>query len=357
MKSSKSSSPPPAPAPPAVQSLTPEQVYAQTRESSRAALEQELEFRPEFREQDIQDILQLGAADAELQRTVGFDLERDSRALAEELEPESFSVFRKLASQLEGQLGQPLSPELESAYQEKFRAEEAAGGRLGGPLSSATIARNLIDVTEANRSRAQNASLSFLGRVPSSDPSGLAANRGVNMGGLVGPQLGAANGIFGAQAGIYGSQIGAYNAGLGYRQNSNAGRNQMLGSALGAAGQIGAAALPLMFCLPKDALIDTPWGPVPVKDIQVGEEVVGGTVIATIMRQRYDGHRFYDHKFTTGTVTMSAGHPSEDTLLELTVSDNKSKYTYDILTTEGWYKVNGVTLRSTIQSPEVAEKS
>ncbi len=106
---------------------------------------------------------------------------------------------------------------------------------------------------------------------------------------------------------------------------------------------------PFLFCLPEGTEIETEEGAKPVEKMRPGDQVKGGTVIATSMRLRRPGHKFYRHEFENGqSVVMSKGHPFYDELESLKVENHSSPYTYDILTDSGFYIVNGVKLGSTI---------
>jgi hypothetical protein len=174
---------------------------------TREALETELEFRPRFREQDIQDLLQLGKAVADLQRTEGFRLTREERALMEELEPETFAVQRELANRTLSRLQQPLTPQLEASFRERLRSEEALGGRLGSPVGSVNVAKSLAELEEAIFQSSANTALSFLGRSTLS-PATVTSPGAGDFGRFVSPSLGFGASTFATQAGIFGNQVG-----------------------------------------------------------------------------------------------------------------------------------------------------
>jgi hypothetical protein len=186
----KQPAPPPPPPPPPPPGTT-----------AREALQAELEFRPAFREEDVRDILRFGEAAAQAQRQFGFPLLREERELLEELEPETFAVSRELGRHVLERLTTPLTPADEERFRERFRAEEAAGGRLGSPVGSATIARQLAELEEARRLAAADIALSFLGRVPTGPPS-VPVTRGTEFGQFVSPFLSQQASIFGTQAGF-----------------------------------------------------------------------------------------------------------------------------------------------------------
>jgi hypothetical protein len=105
-------------------------------------------------------------------------------------------------------------------------------------------------------------------------------------------------------------------------------------------------------CLPKGTIIETEDGGKKVEDITIGDEVRGGKVISTFRKMRTEGHRFFVHRFEDGKeVVMSNGHPFFERLTELPVPiEHDSAHTYDILTDEGYYYVNGVMLGSTLDA-------
>lgn len=134
----------------------------------------------------------------------------------------------------------------------------------------------------------------------------------------------------------------------------------LLQAALPAAGSaIGGMAMAGMLCLPKGTQIKTKEGFKNVEDVKVGDDVDGGTVMATFQRKRDEDHRFYLHKFADGSeVVMSKGHPFFDKLAEPPMpTEHDSPYTYDILTDDGYYYVNGVKLGSTLDARFVKHKS
>lgn len=131
----------------------------------------------------------------------------------------------------------------------------------------------------------------------------------------------------------------------------------LLGNAAGGIGAgVGMGLGALMLCLPKGSQIKTKDGHINVEDVKMGDEVVGGKVIATIQKKRDENHRFYLHKFKDGDVVMSKGHPYYDELKSMEIVAHDSPYTYDILTDEGFYYVNGVKLGSTLDSKFIFSK-
>jgi hypothetical protein len=106
-----------------------------------------------------------------------------------------------------------------------------------------------------------------------------------------------------------------------------------------------------MWCLPRGTKIELPNGATEeVENIKVGDKVNGGVVLAVVSRQRDSEHKFYNHKFKTGEVIMSNGHPYFDELVSISEVEHESPNTYDILTSEGFYFSNGVKLGSTIKN-------
>ena len=103
------------------------------------------------------------------------------------------------------------------------------------------------------------------------------------------------------------------------------------------------------FCLPKGTEIETESGTTKVQDIQIGDEVKGGKVIAKQQILRKSGHKFFKHNFKNGSVVMSKGHPYFDEIESMEEVENDSECTYDILTSKGFYFVNGIKLGSTIK--------
>lgn len=112
---------------------------------------------------------------------------------------------------------------------------------------------------------------------------------------------------------------------------------------------MGGAKIAGALCLPKGTQIQTEDGSMNVEDVKVGDKVIGGEVIKTHSQIRPATHVFFNHIFPTGNVIMSFGHPYYDELLNITKAVHDSEKTYDILTTDGYYMVNGVKLGSTIE--------
>jgi hypothetical protein len=102
-------------------------------------------------------------------------------------------------------------------------------------------------------------------------------------------------------------------------------------------------------CLPKGTQIEVEGGAMPVEELRLGDFVKGGEVIAIGSRKRHQGHSFYRHDFQNGSVIMSDGHPFFDELIKKEIVEHDSENTYDILTSEGHYFVNGVKLGSTLR--------
>ena len=138
---------------------------------------------------------------------------------------------------------------------------------------------------------------------------------------------------------LYGQNIGINNPQTG------GGKGDPFSSMLGAAG----AAAGAVACLPEGTPIDLEGaGTIPVDVLVPGMKVKGGTVLQTSKSLRPEGHKFYIHKFDSGNVTMSMGHPFFDQLKWREPSDIESQFTHDIRTSEGFYYVNGVKLGSTL---------
>lgn len=133
-------------------------------------------------------------------------------------------------------------------------------------------------------------------------------------------------------------------AGQAARDKSKDRSSAMFGDLLGAGAKVGAAAL----CLPKGTQIELDNGTKNVEDIQLGDHVKGGKVIAIGSRLRPANHQFFEHIFVNGSVVMSNGHPYHDSLVSMRVAEHDSMTTHDILTNSGYYFVNGIRLGSTL---------
>lgn len=132
----------------------------------------------------------------------------------------------------------------------------------------------------------------------------------------------------------------------------------LLGNAAGGIGAgVGMGLGALMLCLPKGTPIKTKDGHINVEDVKIGDEVVGGKVIATVQKKRDADHRFYLHKFEGKEVVMSKGHPYFEELKSMEIVAHDSPYTYDIMTDSGYYYVNEIRLGSTLDPNFILAKS
>ena len=135
--------------------------------------------------------------------------------------------------------------------------------------------------------------------------------------------------------------------GIGFQPAQGAGQGKNPFADVMQAGGVAASA----FCLPKGTQIEVSDGVTKsVEDIKVGDQVRGGKVVATVQRLRPEGHSFFEHTFEGDkTVVMSLGHPFLEPFKAVKKVSHDSPFTYDILTENGDYYVNGVRLGSTIR--------
>ena len=224
-----------APSPPQV-IATPPPPATQTADE---ALQAELKYRPQFREQDIQDIMQLGKAAADLQTQQAIPLAQAQREALKQMEPETFAAIEAAGKQVLGQLDNPLDEATKNAYRENFRAEEAAGGRLGSAVGSETIANKLAFLAESKRQNALSAALSLGGRAPLGIGT-VNAPQASSFGSFVSPFLGQASSIYGNQLN---AQSQNYNIASNNANQRNANRTQLIGAGIGAVGKLGGAVL------------------------------------------------------------------------------------------------------------------
>lgn len=123
----------------------------------------------------------------------------------------------------------------------------------------------------------------------------------------------------------------------------------LLQQVAGPAAQAGIMAAAGAFCLPKGTEIETEKGTIKVEEAEIGQKVKGGVITGWVQKPRPLGHKFFKHEFSGDRfVVMSAGHPHIDKLVDIIEDKNDSEHTYDILTTDGYYFVNGVKLGSTL---------
>jgi len=151
----------------------------------------------------------------------------------------------------------------------------------------------------------------------------------------------------------------------------------ILGPAAGAAVTKGLSTVltifgvPPLSCMPGDQCIDTPNGPVPVKDLKGGDEVIGydGNVayigqacswnqdpIRTFLKiTREDGSSFTvcdDHKIMgIPAMEWTEGSDLAGSRIKSIEKLNGILTSYDILTNQGGYRINGIPVNSMI--PEV----
>jgi hypothetical protein len=140
---------------------------------------------------------------------------------------------------------------------------------------------------------------------------------------------------------LYGQNIGIPISGGG------GGKGDPFSALLGAGAQVGSAAL---LCLPEDAMIEVDDNhSVPITTLKVGDEIKGGKVLMVCSRIRPENHIFSVHRKHGKIVVMTAGHPSFDEFEEIQTTYHASPTTNDILTSEGYYYVNGIKLGSTLE--------
>ena len=257
-------SPPPAPAAPPAPSPA---------ETTRQALQAELEFAPQFREEEAASIIRLAEAFGTAFTETGIPLAREQRDLQRELDPEIFATQEAVAEEIQARLADPISDESEALFTERFAEQEALAGRLGSPIGSASVARQLFGAEEAIRSQAQTAALSFLGKTPPSAgvvPGVTQVPGGTpQFGSLVAPNLQATSSIFGSQAGfasdIFGAQTQFATGQLG---RSRSGVGQFAGQAV--------SAKIFLKCVPEGTKIDTLHGQKDISEIESGDTVLDG---------------------------------------------------------------------------------
>jgi len=101
-------------------------------------------------------------------------------------------------------------------------------------------------------------------------------------------------------------------------------------------------------CLPDSTLIEIEKGKIKITDIKIGDIVIGGKVLKIIKYPTPIEHKYYKFITEDGEVIASKGHPFKSKVLRIELVNLKSKYTCDILTETGLYKVNGVWVKSTL---------
>lgn len=174
--------------------------------TAKSAINTELQYMPQYREQNVQDILSYAGAAAQATRESAFPLALQERALYEQMEPETFAVNRKLAEVTLAQLTGQMDPTQEASFRERFRSEEALGGRLGSPVGSASIATKLAQLNAEVQNNAANRALNFLNRTTLSTPD-LPMTRGTDVGSMVSPYLQSQSSIFGTQGNMYNTRV------------------------------------------------------------------------------------------------------------------------------------------------------
>jgi len=154
---------------------------------------------------------QVAGIQAGLQEQFGGRLARFGRQLQEELFPEEIAAGRQVGQAILGDIEASERGELPAGIQdallEQFRAGEAFGGRLGGPVGAVNIGRKFADVLLRQRGQALQRGQQFAGRItPQAAPTiGLASPSQAQLGltgETLGPAFGLAGDVFRTQASL-----------------------------------------------------------------------------------------------------------------------------------------------------------
>lgn len=103
-----------------------------------------------------------------------------------------------------------------------------------------------------------------------------------------------------------------------------------------------------MACLPDFTLIETKEGNIKIMDVKEGDEVIGGKVLKIVKFDCPSNHKYYKFITEDGIVIASKNHPFKSKIIKIELCDIKSEFVCDILTESGYYKINGVTVKSTL---------
>ena len=166
----------------------------------------EAEYRPKFTDLEISTLEKYAPRFAQLSRNIA----AQEQAFLEQQNPELYAVQEALGKRLSS-LDSGLSASQEAAYRSRFAAEQGAAGRLGSPVGSASIAKQLayLDAQE-NAQKAQEA-LQFTSQIPMISGQSItlpSLSSGPSLtGSSVSSQLGLTGSLAGTQAGIYGQQL------------------------------------------------------------------------------------------------------------------------------------------------------
>lgn len=296
-----------------------------------------LEYNPKYAQQNYDLAAQYSPQYAELLKTTN-----------ESLYPGLAKLNETLTQQAQGGMDAALPESMKAQYLNQMRSE--IGGNAGSGIGSDYVSRGLVNAGEQYKNYYQNMALSLTGRQPltnASVPTFQDAGAGYNYGQTSNNNMQG----YGSYAGLYGNMYGANQQA---NSTSNQGMYGLIGSGISAGGVLGAgmmAKTATMMCVPENSQIELEDGTtIPVEDVKLGMMIKGGEVLKTSKGSTggKDNFMFCEYETDGGPVVTSRDHPIYNKILDVKKSEIMTDFAYDILTTSGFYYINGIKLGSTI---------
>ena len=178
-------------------------------QTARSAIQAEIDLGPQLasmRARSGVDTARTQAKGAlDLTRDYGAQLGEATLGMREAADPALFGLERGLIEDVQTRMQEGLTPDQESAFRRRFAAEEAGAGRLGAPVGSVNLARQLTMEDYAAQQAAVNQALSLTGRLAT--PQGFNPQDANTSSNYLGPMSQLALGGYQTQAGIYNNQM------------------------------------------------------------------------------------------------------------------------------------------------------
>lgn len=138
-------------------------------ETTREAIQAEIDFGPELartRARAGGDVAEINARDLiRIQKEYGPQLGETMQGMRESIDPEMYALDRQMVSSVRERMKEGLTSDEEDDFRRRFAAQEASAGRLGAPVGSVNMARQLTMQDYAAKQNAYNQALSLTGRL------------------------------------------------------------------------------------------------------------------------------------------------------------------------------------------------